>query len=935
VVDEPQRKRVRFNEDVERWERIKERKQWEMTTVVSVAKAKEESLGTKEEVKEDTTTQSRQDGATVTAKAVKADDASVPEHLWDTRIFSLASLERLESTSMDLKSQALKVFREKWLFRFWYKKVERDFVDWYRNTQHKAGSETAIWNAGMQACVHARRASWWDWEGGSSIFFWRWPKNYQEEARSGVPPCFIGKPPTSMNAQPPYKDESTRQKVRAKLKKILMKGYISMAKSEDVESLMYMFDVPKGENDLRMVYDGSKSGLNEALWAPWFLLDTVDAMMRGLRPNYWCADNDYGEQFLNFNLHEDLQKYCGVDLAQLFPELRKEGAREGVLGMWRRNAMGLKPSPYNSVKGALRAKKIMLGNRKVKSNPFHWERVELNMPGDEGYDATKPWIMKLREDGSSATELRTYIDDLRTTAKDRGTAWLASSQIAKTCSWLGLQDAARKRREPSQTPGAWAGATVSTDEARAYKSVTKERWVKTQKKIRWLAAQAGEFDARSSELLDMNGIGEERMGTPDGHMDFKTAESNRGFLVYVSRTFKSMVPYLKGLHLSLDSWREGRDREGWKDASWVQTSGAERDEMPRAPKFVRWVPRFPGDIRALMELTFSVDPPQIPSTPSEAKAVYMVGDASGSGFGVSVWQQDADDMSARFGAWEQGTTEKSSNFREAYNLVLRIERMVETGEFREGTELFVFTDNAVSERAFYKGSSSSRLLHELVLKLRKLEMKGDLFVHFIWIAGKRMIQQGTDGLSRGDLTSGVMAGDDFLKHVPLNLSAMEREEGLAESLLASLPGQGWKILEPGEWFDEAFANDQGRFVWVPPPALANVALEQLCEVFHVHPKTSHVFVCPALMTGAWRKTLGKVSDVMVTVPLGSDVWGEQQHEPLVLSLTCPLLACSPWKVKRDNWVEEWESQLSCLWRERASARRSHLRKFWVRAWARA
>ena len=66
------------------------------------------------------------------------------------------------------------------------------------------------------------------------------------------------------------------------------------------------------------------------------------------------------------------------------------------------------------------------------------------------------------------------------------------------------------------------------------------------------------------------------------------------------------------------------------------------------------------------------------------------------------------------------------------NLVLRIEKMVQSGEFEKGTELFVFTDNFVSERAFYKGSSSSRLLHDLVLRLRKLEMKGELFVHFIW-----------------------------------------------------------------------------------------------------------------------------------------------------------------------------------------------------------
>ena len=36
-------------------------------------------------------------------------------------------------------------------------------------------------------------------------------------------------------------------------------------------------------------------------------------------------------------------------------------------------------------------------------------------------------------------------------------------------------------------------------------------------------------------------------------------ESIRGLLVYVSKTYKDMIPYLKGLHLTLDSWRPFRD----------------------------------------------------------------------------------------------------------------------------------------------------------------------------------------------------------------------------------------------------------------------------------------------------------------------------------------------------------------------------------------
>ena len=45
-------------------------------------------------------------------------------------------------------------------------------------------------------------------------------------------------------------------------------------------------------------------------------------------------------------------------------------------------------------------------------------------------------------------------------------------------------------------------------------------------------------------------------------LNHKQLERDRGFLVYLSRTYRSMIPYLKGIHLSLDSWREGRDVDG-------------------------------------------------------------------------------------------------------------------------------------------------------------------------------------------------------------------------------------------------------------------------------------------------------------------------------------------------------------------------------------
>jgi hypothetical protein len=48
---------------------------------------------------------------------------------------------------------------------------------------------------------------------------------------------------------------------------------------------------------------------------------------------------------------------------------------------------------------------------------------------------------------------------------------------------LGLQDAARKRRSATTTPGPWAGVAVGTMPDGVYVSVSLERWIKTKAKV--------------------------------------------------------------------------------------------------------------------------------------------------------------------------------------------------------------------------------------------------------------------------------------------------------------------------------------------------------------------------------------------------------------------------------------------------------------------
>ena len=88
--------------------------------------------------------------------------------------------------------------------------------------------------------------------------------------------------------------------------------------------------------------------------------------------------------------------------------------------------------------------------------------------------------------------------------------------------------------------------------------------------------------------------------------------------------------------------------------------------------------------------------------------------------------------------------------------------------YLKGGELWLFTDNATAKGCFFRGGSLSKLLHKLVLHLRKTELEYDFALHMVHIAGTRMILHGTDGLSRGIFLEGVVRGKDMLFFMDLS-----------------------------------------------------------------------------------------------------------------------------------------------------------------------
>jgi hypothetical protein len=125
--------------------------------------------------------------------------------------------------------------------------------------------------------------------------------------------------------------------------------------------------------------------------------------------------------------------------------------------------------------------------------------------------------------------------------------------------------------------------------------VTQEKWDNTKRLL----------DALTCELTE--GV----------WLNFKSLESARGFMIYVSRTYLPMIPFLLGIHHTLDSWRPSRREDGWRQNRLIMNmEGYEDEAAPNlgqsaalSPSTAKGAKRLANDLRVLTMLTNPEVPP--------------------------------------------------------------------------------------------------------------------------------------------------------------------------------------------------------------------------------------------------------------------------------------------------------------------------------------
>ena len=205
--------------------------------------------------------------------------------------------------------------------------------------------------------------------------------------------------------------------------------------------------------------------------------------------------------------------------------------------------MGPVLSHYTAIKDLLWESKVVRRDRSDTDNPFRWDKIRLNLPGDPSYSPTILWMSKVWGGTQDLdADFTTYMDDYIVAAGSEKEACRSARRVGTIWKQLGLQYSPRKRSMAGQDVGSWIGTKVHIIYGSIYQLMGEEKWSKTRIIIKkWLQRVI--------------------LGEP---LDCKELKSNQGLLNYVFDTYRSCRPFLKGMYLNLDSWSPHREYEAWK-----------------------------------------------------------------------------------------------------------------------------------------------------------------------------------------------------------------------------------------------------------------------------------------------------------------------------------------------------------------------------------
>ena len=107
------------------------------------------------------------------------------------------------------------------------------------------------------------------------------------------------------------KDPLAQTRIMEKIEKVRRKGYLI---SGNINILVHCFGIPKVGNNIILVYDVTKSGVNNVIWSPNFFLPPIISIAQSIIATIWMPDIDLEDIFPNFPLDRSIIPYVGIDV---------------------------------------------------------------------------------------------------------------------------------------------------------------------------------------------------------------------------------------------------------------------------------------------------------------------------------------------------------------------------------------------------------------------------------------------------------------------------------------------------------------------------------------------------------------------------------------------------------------------------------------------
>jgi hypothetical protein len=131
---------------------------------------------------------------------------------------------------------------------------------------------------------------------------------------------------------------------------------------------------------------------------------------------------------------------------------------------------------------------------------------------------------------------------------------------------------------------------------------------------------------------------------------------------------------------------------------------------------------------------------------------------------------------------------------------------------------------------------------------------------------------------------------------------------------------GFQTLKPEGWFTTG--HGYGNYGWAPRAAAVEVVVEQLGKARMKRPEALHLIVVPRLMTGRWRRHLGRGTDGYFKIKDCPDTLDlSVQFKPILIFVCLPYVSSNPRLVERKQLLDEFQGYLPGKDMPEISARR--------------